>query len=78
MANEPRKSDLRENVCSHVTVERVLEAAQGDEYIGFCLECGAEVFGVEPDARRYTCLECGKSRVFGAEEILLMGVAHGA
>lgn len=38
---------------------------------GFCLACGAEVEGVEPDAREYECEACGEPQVFGAEELLL-------
>ena len=26
---------------------------------GFCLNCGEQAFGIEPDARNYTCDECG-------------------
>ena len=44
-----------------------------DGCMGFCLECGAEAYGVEPDARNYECEECGAKKVFGAEEVLLMG-----
>ena len=40
---------------------------------GFCLACGEEVDGCEPDAREYECESCGERRVYGAEEILLMG-----
>lgn len=54
-----------------LTIDRILEAAQYDENIGFCLKCGAEQEGVEPDARRYQCDECGALKVYGAEEILL-------
>jgi len=39
---------------------------------GFCLSCGAQADGVEPDARGYTCEECGEAKVYGAEEIILM------
>jgi len=42
---------------------------------GFCLACGAERDGCEPDAREYPCDECGENEVFGAEECLLMGAA---
>jgi len=57
--------------------DRVLEACQqSDEYVGFCLACGAETYGVEPDARRYTCEECGEKAVYGAEECLMMGLAE--
>lgn len=40
---------------------------------GFCLACGEEVDGVEPDARGYECEVCGERKVYGAEEVLLMG-----
>ena len=45
-----------------------------DGLMGFCLGCGAEVMGVEPDARRYECESCGKTKVYGLEELLMMGV----
>jgi hypothetical protein len=51
-----------------------------DEYLsgnegamGFCLACKAEAYGVEPDAREYRCEACGQCRVFGCEELLMMG-----
>ena len=40
---------------------------------GFCLNCGNQQDGCEPDARGYTCEECGERAVSGAEEILLTG-----
>lgn len=45
----------------------------GLEDVGYCLECGAERYGTEPDARRYECDECGAKSVYGAEEILISG-----
>ncbi|OPY01538.1 MAG: hypothetical protein A4E61_01593 [Syntrophorhabdus sp. PtaB.Bin184] len=57
-----------------ITVEQITEAIESGEYIGFCLGCGAEAYGVEPDARRYTCEECGAKKVYGAEELLFMTV----
>jgi hypothetical protein len=39
---------------------------------GFCLDCGADADGVEPDARQYRCESCGLLAVFGADEVLLM------
>jgi len=45
-----------------------------DDNGGFCIKCGAEHYGVEPDARGYECEECGRSSVYGAEEIMLMGL----
>jgi predicted RNA-binding Zn-ribbon protein involved in translation (DUF1610 family) len=41
---------------------------------GFCTSCGAEVYGIEPDAREYSCEVCGKPTVYGAEELILMGL----
>jgi len=53
------------------TLEQIEEAMENMS--GFCLECGAERDGCEPDARNYPCDECGKRQVFGAEELVIMG-----
>lgn len=50
------------------------QAAESDD--GFCLACGHQQHGVEPDARRYTCESCGAPKVYGAEELALMGLYH--
>ena len=55
-----------------VTVDRIMAAVEADDNLGFCLACGAEAYGVEPDARRYECEECGAKKVYGAEECLFM------
>jgi len=39
---------------------------------GFCLACGEQADGCEPDASEYECECCGKHAVFGAAEILMM------
>ena len=39
---------------------------------GFCLACGDDADGCEPDARNYKCMACGQLEVFGAEEVALM------
>jgi hypothetical protein len=57
---------------SKVTIERVMQAIEEDNSLGFCLGCGAEASGVEPDAREYQCEECGQRKVYGAEELLFM------
>ena len=44
-----------------------------EEYIGICLKCGAERECCEPDAAHYECDECGAKRVFGMENLLIMG-----
>ena len=43
---------------------------------GFCLACGETQSGVEPDARRCRCESCGASKVYGAQELALMGLYH--
>ena len=40
---------------------------------GFCLACGEEQEGCEPDARKYECECCGERKVYGAQEVLMMG-----
>jgi hypothetical protein len=54
-----------------VTNERIVEAIQEDANRGFCKKCGADAYGVEPDARNYPCESCDATAVFGAEEFLL-------
>lgn len=56
-----------------LTLEQITAAAERQDGEGFCLACGAEAHGVEPDARNYECEACGQSHVFGAEEILISG-----
>jgi len=58
------------------SIDQIVEAVESGEYLGFCLECGAEHDGCEPDAREYECRECGARAVYGAEECLLMGVGE--
>ena len=60
---------------SKIDPDRILEALQNDEMIGFCIKCGAERGCCEPDARKYECEECGEKAVYGAEELLMMGYA---
>lgn len=55
------------------SLEDVQEALE-DGTMGFCVECGAEAFGVEPDARNYPCECCEEQTVFGAQELLIMGL----
>jgi len=40
---------------------------------GFCLACGADACGVEPDARKYECEVCGEAKVYGLQELLMAG-----
>lgn len=58
-----------------VTLDRVTDAVERAhtslDNPGFCIKCGAEADGVEPDARTYECESCGERGVYGAEELLL-------
>ena len=54
-------------------MEAIHENMFGLGNIGFCIACGAEHDGCEPDARNYECEVCGEHKVYGAEEILMMG-----
>lgn len=38
---------------------------------GFCLVCGCEASGCEPDARNHKCESCGAHQVFGADELMM-------
>ena len=62
-----------------IKLDRILEAAQrgmfGLENPGFCLACGIDQDGCEPDARKYECESCGEREVYGAQELVLMFVA---
>ena len=54
-----------------IDIDRVIEAVQQDDLIGFCTTCGEEFHGYEPDARACECEMCGQFSVYGAEELLL-------
>jgi hypothetical protein len=57
-----------------ITADRVMEAIEryntALDNPGFCIKCGEEADGVEPDAREYRCEFCNSNGVYGAEELL--------
>ena len=57
-----------------LTMERIVDAVERRMWSldnpGFCLVCGDEDFECEPDARNYTCDNCGAKQVFGADELI--------
>lgn len=55
------------------TMDAEFESAMMDGNTGFCIACGADADGVEPDARKYECESCSEPRVYGLEELVLMG-----
>ena len=60
-----------------ITIDRICDAVErqtfGLENPGFCIKCGEEREGCEPDAQKYPCEneECRARAVYGAEELLL-------
>ena len=52
-------------------MEAVTESWNSCSNPGFCIECGYEQEGCEPDAEGYECEECGAMAVMGAENCLL-------
>ena len=56
------------------TLEQIMEADA--DQAGFCLACGAQQYGCEPDARNYVCEVCGDRKVFGASELVVMGLVE--
>lgn len=58
-----------------VTLDAVMAAVEtyhrSLDHPGFCIACGAEAEGVEPDAQHYTCETCDGPFVYGAEELLM-------
>ncbi|MHA1813852.1 MAG: hypothetical protein ACTSYX_10525 [Candidatus Thorarchaeota archaeon] len=58
------------------TLELIEEAMENNE--GLCVSCGevAEYCFVEPDAHELECHDCGGFTVYGAEELLVMGLVH--
>lgn len=38
---------------------------------GFCLSCGNEQGGCEPDARKIECEACGTPTVYGADDLFM-------
>lgn len=58
-----------------ITEERLMEACERRmttlDNPGFCIECGNEQGGCEPDARGYRCESCGALKgVYGCDELL--------
>lgn len=62
---------------NNMTLDDLIEQAERSLFdlddVGYCMSCGTEVFGIEPDARRYECEVCGQKAVFGLQEIVLCG-----
>ena len=59
----------------NLSIEEVMDAVERQrsslDNPGFCMACGEEADGCEPDARGYECESCEEMEVYGAEEILM-------
>jgi len=57
-----------------ITTDRIISAVEDSHSSlsnpGFCIACGEDADGCEPDAERYECDSCGKRAVYGAEQLL--------
>jgi hypothetical protein len=62
---------VKKNVDKDALLAAVEESLFGMGNPGFCIECGEEGDGCEPDAREYPCESCGERAKFGAEELLI-------
>lgn len=66
------RKDWSKKLTDEVIAEAVERHATSLDNPGFCLICGNEQEGVEPDATNYECEACGAEQVFGAEELMLL------
>lgn len=57
-----------------VRIAQSTYAEMSENYGGYCMACGDETYGVEPDARKYECESCGERAVYGIEELLICGL----
>jgi len=57
-----------------VDLNTLMKAIDTNSSPGFCLQCACEAYNIDPDAERYPCEECGQRSVYGAEQILLLGL----
>lgn len=56
----------------YLTEDEYLEHT--DAYDGVCLGCGKWTSGgVEPDAEKYRCEDCGEAKVYGTEQAMVIG-----
>lgn len=59
-----------------INLDRLLEAATDEnEEFGFCILCGTQVAGIEPDIRHSPCPDCGEHTVYGVDELIFMAYA---
>ncbi len=63
--------EVSDKITEEVLVDAVQRANSTLDNPGFCIVCGHEAEGVEPDAENYGCESCGADQVFGAEGLFI-------
>lgn len=59
------------------TLEEIQEVIEDGSYQGWCINCGDWTHDMaEPDAHAYECPKCGENKVFGAEELVVLGMVE--
>ena len=70
--------DIHPRLTASLITSAVKRSMRDDTFPGFCIACGRKAKqNCEPDARAYPCefKSCGKSAVYGAEELMFHIVA---
>jgi hypothetical protein len=67
--------DVHPDVNTEAIVAAVKRRLRSLDNPGFCIACGIEAEGCEPDARQYECEVCHEACVYGADELLFCFVA---
>lgn len=67
-----KRSKWHKSLTDEILIETMERRMSSLDDPGFCLICGCEAYGVEPDARNYECESCGAKQVFGIEELIMI------
>lgn len=62
---------MHESITSKRVIAAVEESTTGMGTTGFCLACGEDQEGCEPDMEGGLCESCGEHKVMGAEDLLM-------
>lgn len=54
------------------TLDELIAMIEAD--LGWCVSCGSELDGLEPDAHDVECDVCGARTGYGAQELLIQGL----
>lgn len=65
------KMKIHESITTDRLMNAIIESNSTLSNPGFCVKCGEEQEGCEPDAENYKCECCGMMAVWGAEALLI-------